>query len=58
MSRPLRVALLQLEAYDLAGHELAWAQLLERIDDAAADEPNLTVLPEASYPAYFPGSIA
>ena len=57
MSRPLRVALLQLEAYDLAGHELAWAQLLERIDDAAADEPDLIVLPEASYPAYFLGSI-
>lgn len=57
MSRPLRVALLQLEAYDLDGHELAWAQLLERIDDAAADEPDLIVLPEASYPAYFLGSL-
>lgn len=55
MTRPLHVALLQLRAFDLADHRLAWADLLRRIDEAAALEPHpdLLVLPEASYPAYF-----
>ena len=53
MSRPLKVALLQLRAFDLADHEAAWEELLRRIDEAAAAEPDLIVLPEASYAAYF-----
>ena len=53
MSRPLRVALLQLRAFDLEQHEAAWEELLRRIDEAAAGDPDLIVLPEASYPAYF-----
>ncbi len=53
MSRPLKVALLQLRAFDLAQHEAAWEEMLRRIDEAAAGEPDLVVLPEASYPAYF-----
>ena len=55
MSRNLTVALLQLRAYDLAQHREAWADLLARIDEAAALDPHpgLIVLPEASYPAYF-----
>ena len=53
MSRPLKVALLQLRAFDLAEHPAAWEELLRRIDEAAALEPDLIVLPEASYPAYF-----
>ena len=53
MSRPLKVALLQLRAFDLAQHEAAWEEMLRRIDAAAAGEPELMVLPEASYPAYF-----
>jgi len=47
----LTVALLQLRAFDLADHEQAWAELLRRIDDAAAETPRLIVAPEASYPA-------
>ena len=53
MARPLRVALLQLEAQDLGDHDRAWGQLLRAIDEAARQEPELIVLPEASYPAYF-----
>ena len=53
MSRTLKVALLQLRAFDLADHEPAWEEMLRRIDQAAAAEPDLIVLPEASYPAYF-----
>lgn len=55
MTRSLTVALLQLRAYDLAQHREAWADLLARIDEAAAldPHPDLIVLPEASYPAYF-----
>lgn len=55
MTRPLTVALLQLRAFDLAQHREAWADLLARIDEAAAldPHPDLIVLPEASYPAYF-----
>src|SRR5688572_11722 len=55
MSRPLTVALLQLRAFDLAQHREAWDDLLRHIDEAAAldPHPDLIVLPEASYPAYF-----
>ena len=53
MPRSLRVALVQLEARDLADHKRAWDELLHAIDDAATHEPQLIVLPEASYPAYF-----
>ena len=45
MTRTLTVALLQLAAFDLADHEQAWAELLHRIDDAAADAPRLMVAP-------------
>jgi predicted amidohydrolase len=51
--RPVRVALLQLQAHDLQDHDRAWGELLRAIDNAAAREPELIVLPEASYPAYF-----
>lgn len=53
MTNHLKVALLQLRAFDLSEHEYAWEEMLRRIDEAAASEPNLIVLPEASYPAYF-----
>lgn len=55
MSRTLTVALLQLRAFDLAQHREAWDDLLRHIDEAAAldPHPDLIVLPEASYPAYF-----
>ncbi len=55
--RTLRLALLQLPAFELADHEAAWEELLRRIDEAAAGSsggaPDLIVLPEASYPAYY-----
>ena len=55
--RTLRLALLQLPAFELADHEAAWEELLLRIDEAAAGSsagpPDLIVLPEASYPAYY-----
>jgi predicted amidohydrolase len=53
LPRLLRVALIQLEARDLAEHKRVWDELLRAIDDAASHEPQLIVLPEASYPAYF-----
>jgi predicted amidohydrolase len=55
MSRLLTVALLQLRAFDLAQHREAWDDLLQHIDEAGAldPHPDLIVLPEASYPAYF-----
>ncbi|MDA1062556.1 MAG: carbon-nitrogen hydrolase family protein, partial [Chloroflexi bacterium] len=56
-ARSLRVALLQLRAFELADHEATWAELLLRIDEAAqppgAPAPQLIVAPEASYPAYY-----
>ncbi len=55
--RTLRLALLQLPAFELADHEAAWQEVLRRIDEAAAGAPagppDLIVLPEASYPAYY-----
>ena len=55
MTRPFTVALLQLRAFNLAQHREAWDDLLRHIDEAAAldPHPDLIVLPEASYPAYF-----
>ncbi len=53
MSTTLKVALLQLRARDLEQHDLAFEELLAAIDVTAAGEPDLIVLPEASYPAYF-----
>ena len=57
-ARVLDVALLQPRAFGLADHEAAWAELLRRIDEAAAPPrgappPALIVAPEASYPAYY-----
>jgi|GEM_PF-2844088 len=54
----LRIAILQAPAPDYGRAEAAWAELLARIDDAAQDEPDLIVLPEASYPAWFLGAAA
>lgn len=54
----LRIAVLQAPAPDFGRAESAWADLLARIDDAAQDEPDLVVLPEASYPAWFLGAAA
>ncbi|MYA19177.1 MAG: carbon-nitrogen hydrolase family protein [Chloroflexi bacterium] len=55
--RTLRLALLQLPAFELAQHEAAWEEILRRIEEAATGAPNgatdLIVLPEASYPAYY-----
>ena len=56
MSPTLTIALLQLRAFDLADHDQAWAELLRRIDDAAAETPRLIVAPEGSYPATILGS--
>ena len=54
----LRIAILQAPAPDYGRAEGAWAELLARIDDAAQDEPDLVILPEASYPAWFLGAAA
>ncbi|MEX1022673.1 MAG: nitrilase-related carbon-nitrogen hydrolase, partial [Dehalococcoidia bacterium] len=53
----MRVAILQLPAPEVfvpdGAQDEAWAATLERVDDAARDEPDLVVLPEAAYPAWF-----
>lgn len=49
----LRVVILQTPAPDFTEHDAAWAEWLRRLDDALRDEPDLVVLPEASYPAWF-----
>lgn len=54
----LRIAILQAPAPDYGRAQAAWSELLARIDDAAQDEPDLVVLPEASYPAWFLGAAA
>lgn len=51
MARPYRVALLQLRAFDLEQHQAAWADLLQRVDQALEAGPDLLVLPASSYPA-------
>ena len=55
MVRTARVALLQLPAFSLEQAEESLAHTLRRIDDAARERPDVIVLPEVTYPAYFLG---
>ncbi|MBI5285864.1 MAG: carbon-nitrogen hydrolase family protein [Chloroflexi bacterium] len=56
MSRTARIALLQLPAYSIEDAAASLAHTLCRIDDAARERPDLIVLPEVTYPAYFLGT--
>ncbi|MBI2954278.1 MAG: carbon-nitrogen hydrolase family protein [Chloroflexi bacterium] len=49
----MKVACIQIAAYDLAHAEAGLNRALEMIDEAARDGADLVVLPECSYPAYF-----
>jgi predicted amidohydrolase len=49
----VRVALVQLRAFDLEEAAEGLRHTLEMVDRAAAERPDLIVLPEATYPAYF-----
>jgi predicted amidohydrolase len=49
----VRVALLQLRAFDLEDAAEGLRHTLEMVDRAAAERPDLIVLPEVTYPAYF-----
>jgi predicted amidohydrolase len=49
----ITVACLQVQAYDLDQAEDALACALERIDEAGRQQPDLMVLPECTYPAYY-----
>ena len=49
----VRVALVQLRAFDLEEAAEGLRHTLEMLDRAAAERPDLIVLPEVTYPAYF-----
>jgi predicted amidohydrolase len=49
----VRIALVQLRAFDLEEAAEGLRHTLEMVDRAAAERPDLIVLPEATYPAYF-----
>jgi predicted amidohydrolase len=49
----VRVSLVQLRAFDLEEAAEGLRHTLEMVDRAAAERPDLIVLPEATYPAYF-----
>jgi predicted amidohydrolase len=55
MAPTTRVALLQLRAYEVDAAAESLAYTLRRIDDAARERPDVIVLPEGTYPAYFLG---
>ena len=55
MSRIARIALLQLPAFSVDQAEESLQYTLRRIDEAATDSPDIIVLPEVTYPAYFLG---
>ncbi len=55
-STSARIALLQLPAFDIADAEASLVHTLRLIDDAAQQHPDITVLPEVTYPAYFLGA--
>ena len=56
MSRSARVALLQLPAFSITEAEASLAHTLQRIDETARERPDIIVLPEVTYPAYFLGT--
>ncbi|MEX2246684.1 MAG: carbon-nitrogen hydrolase family protein [Dehalococcoidia bacterium] len=53
--RSLRVALLQLRAFSIEDAEASLQHTLRRIDETARERPDIIVLPEVTYPAYFLG---
>ncbi|GMU41551.1 MAG: hypothetical protein AMXMBFR23_24170 [Chloroflexota bacterium] len=55
MPDTFRVAILQLAASPLAAYEAAFDEALRRVDDAARDEPDLIVLPEATVTGHYLG---
>jgi predicted amidohydrolase len=55
MTASARIALLQLPAYGIDRAEESLAHTLRRIDDASRERPDIIVLPEGTYPAYFLG---
>lgn len=48
-----RIALLQLRAFDVEDAEASLQHTLHMIDEAARSKPDIVVLPEMTYPAYF-----
>ncbi len=56
MSRTARIALLQLPAFAIEDAEASLAHTLRRIDETARERPDIIVLPEVTYPAYFLGT--
>lgn len=58
MATTARIALLQLPAYSIEDAASSLDHTLRRIDDTAAARPDLIVLPEVTYPAYFIGEHA
>lgn len=55
-STTARVALLQLQAFSIDQAPQSLEHTLLRINDAAREHPDLIVLPEVTYPAYFMGT--
>ena len=55
MSRSAHVALLQLRAFDVQDAEASLRHTLAQIDEAAKLRPDIIVMPEMTYPAYFIG---
>jgi predicted amidohydrolase len=53
----MRVACVQLEAHDLVMAEQSLEQALSMIDRASQGGPELIVLPECTYPAYYVRSL-
>ncbi|KJS83203.1 MAG: hypothetical protein JM58_13140 [Peptococcaceae bacterium BICA1-8] len=51
----IKVASLQLNAYDVGQSDLALDNALKMIDKAALDKPDLVVLPECTFPGYILG---
>lgn len=51
----IRIAAVQIKAYDVSRAEEALTHALEMIDAAVEGKPHLVVLPECAYPGYFLG---
>ena len=52
----MKLALIQLEAHNIADHEAAFQAILARVQEACQTDADMIVLPECAYPGYLMGA--
>ncbi|MCL2588619.1 MAG: carbon-nitrogen hydrolase family protein, partial [Oscillospiraceae bacterium] len=53
----MKLALLQLQAHNIADHETAFQNILSNLQEACETDADMIVLPECAYPGYLMGAV-